>query len=1269
TDNAWHHWKLIVQSFWKGNGYVTGRGFILYMYRDNVLLASKAFNPDFWTTQHGYWRHSYVKKCKLPHTSSAARLGGYREYENDQFYHCKNEWGWGYDTHSSDHPLQICSDYGGKKHWWEEFEHCDQCYRKHTYGDENYCKSQWLNRGWNWYKGRSRYNNYDYRDMLITVPQWDYISWTTHHTNHKSYSSNGQFLFGRGYNLDSCFKGKLKDFEAIQDGRRILKLNFDDGQESNMAVDSSGYGRTGNLNSFDLKACWMIDPALKKYYKTSRIQERQTVRKFVMTSPGKIVYDWGRQYAIMVNTLPEDLSEKVSVNVIRDETQSNNTGSGKYWYNHGSTIEINGEEGACQKLTGYRDNINDPTKTINLRSKLIQDLDEPQSLSFIYSPYLFEETVTIGSPVVLSTLPPDLIDRIDLSVKPRYISTDVNENDICFWNDAEKRMYPLQAEQTFDLEYELKDSVCVGIKAIVRVNTQWPESPHVIHVAKTPPINLDPLEDDDVTFIDIKQAEADAVVADKKFSATQKGRNVLHFMRNYIEDTLPKEISLSFDGNGYAETEPMGLADSFTIEFFARRQSTGGLNVAIGKGPAQPAKSLILGFENDKFVFHYYGYKLETPEAYTETTWHHWACVYETDTSQMNNDSGRINTNSFLCDNYPGNSQCQWYDSRCYTQEYEGDYDVKNNLRYWNDVANAKRQCGNNIKYIRKIYCDGKLVAETESSMPYRGQGEKLRIGMLGWTNLGGFKGEIDEVRIWNVARTQSQISSNINNRLNGNENNLKAYYRMDKTGSPYLDDYCTNSNSPTIATLKHMDPSNAWKVETDKLKSLEPQQIASLGKTCIRVVETRLELENKINANSIVGYEILGSGFHDDRVPHNGYVFYENVPVNFQIYDRENLKGAIYSVNTKNPAPGGRETILVIWYKMQDSVSWSYQPAEYSIKWPNNDDYRIVIASRMGSDGKNSMGYDQLYPDKDNENKTYLDPARYQEILIYNQPNPLIPGYNPNEEHAIVTSSFRHSSAAPRPFAAYALRNDLNITSIDSNFTSEPFVLVQYFDTVLNRHGMKPFHVEHDDPSCGYAFNYNMKAGDPVVPPYPLNEVIGATPPNEIFGKNITTNKNCYWKDHKGQSWAISGSGDPVDFDTAILTETETDYVEYQINLSTALLENHRYAIKVTDERGFLGMMNFIVNEKDSQIDSDKASVYVDGLPISATGGKSFKVIIRPAITTLEKANFQLFYFDSNSANIAVNYWYPLQPSFWLDAFTPGDSTGEVGKSMPLLP
>jgi hypothetical protein len=88
-----------------------------------------------------------------------------------------------------------------------------------------------------------------------------------------------------------------------------------------------------------------------------------------MTSPGKIVYDWGRQHAVNVNSLPENMGNNISVQILNDSNQLDNTGSGKYWYNHGSKIEINAEEGQCLKLSGYRDNINDPVTIVKSNKK------------------------------------------------------------------------------------------------------------------------------------------------------------------------------------------------------------------------------------------------------------------------------------------------------------------------------------------------------------------------------------------------------------------------------------------------------------------------------------------------------------------------------------------------------------------------------------------------------------------------------------------------------------------------------------------------------------------------------------------------------------------------------------------------------------------------------------------------------------------------------------------------------------------------------------
>jgi len=43
------------------------------------------------------------------------------------------------------------------------------------------------------------------------------------------------------------------------------------------------------------------------------------------------------------------------------------------------------------------------------------------------------------------------------------------------------------------------------------------------------------------------------------------------------------------------------------------------------------------------------------------------------------------------------------------------------------------------------------------------------------------FDGQMDELRIWNDARTQSEISANMSSELNGNESNLVAYYKFNE--------------------------------------------------------------------------------------------------------------------------------------------------------------------------------------------------------------------------------------------------------------------------------------------------------------------------------------------------------------------------------------------------------------------------------------------------------------------------------------------------------
>src|SRR5690606_10217878 len=68
------------------------------------------------------------------------------------------------------------------------------------------------------------------------------------------------------------------------------------------------------------------------------------------------------------------------------------------------------------------------------------------------------------------------------------------------------------------------------------------------------------------------------------------------------------------------------------------------------------------------------------------------------------------------------------------------------------------------------------------------------------------YNGDMDEFRIWDVARTQGEIQSNMNSELTGNEVNLLVYYNFNhgisggnNTGITMVTDHTTNGHGGNL--------------------------------------------------------------------------------------------------------------------------------------------------------------------------------------------------------------------------------------------------------------------------------------------------------------------------------------------------------------------------------------------------------------------------------------------------------------------------------------
>lgn len=327
-----------------------------------------------------------------------------------------------------------------------------------------------------------------------------------------------------------------------------------------------------------------------------------------------------------------------------------------------------------------------------------------------------------------------------------------------------------------------------------------------------------------------------------------------------------------------------------------------------------------------------------------------------------------------------------------------------------------------------------------------------------------------------------------------------------------------------------------------------------------LKVVETkRWNTGLGTTKTAIVGRKITSSLDLADFG--TGYLFFDKARFNPFVYDRSKFSGEILRDPATRPGPiiavnensqassQTEDEFVVVWYDdptLNDYMFWPHAAERYEARWPLDSSEglnRILMSSSYGSESVAPNGADQEVVPSLTVGTTTIpasttfDPARVEQVQIYSQPDPTIPGYNPNEEHALMAPSQRFAAVAPRPLAAYAMReNDLNITAQDETYTSDPYVLVQYLDKADDEFKMSVFYVEREDlTNYPDGFSQEMRAGEPVIPFYPIGVVSGATLCVANYAKEGNKDRLTYWTDHKGSAWAVSGQdadGNPGTFD-----------------------------------------------------------------------------------------------------------------------------------------
>ncbi|MFM6434413.1 MAG: LamG domain-containing protein, partial [Microcystis panniformis] len=168
----------------------------------------------------------------------------------------------------------------------------------------------------------------------------------------------------------------------------------------------------------------------------------------------------------------------------------------------------------------------------------------------------------------------------------------------------------------------------------------------------------------------------------------------------------------------------------------------------------------------------------------------------------------------------------------------------------------------------QQIYVDGQLVASGSRTVSDFNWQDKISIGYS--ADSGYFKGEIDDVRVWNVAKTQSQIQASLSQKLTGNEQGLIGYWNFEENTGNTVNDLTANKNNGTLTNGVQRTVENTNPITRPEGKALYFDGVNDYIQMNLNEPETEVTHELWFKTTSLNGglfSVIAGSGGHDRSI------------------------------------------------------------------------------------------------------------------------------------------------------------------------------------------------------------------------------------------------------------------------------------------------------------------------------------------------------------------------------------------------------------------